>query len=358
MLRIVFSRAALFQWLGIVLMATGAVFPAGDTVGMVLVVIGANVAFYSLRDFSEHFEWGEDTQSMLNLCGVLFVLGFGLILTAPQFDGTNRWVACICTGLYLCLFAVWIVQRPVGLGYNALAFAGTVLMMIGGMAAYFGWQEWQVFSESDATPQEITLADLQRNGYGTNRFVRLKEFRFCNALATEAPGNKSKIVDVWIPVVAVDGRAVKADGPSPTVPARVEVVAAYFSLANAGARDPLGLLRKPKEAQGYECVVVTGIKKLKPEVRDQLAVMAPRTDLDALILLDWRKPPSAAFVYGFLGGGGSAMLVGWLCLCVVYIRAIKVAGIEPWKPPGEGVTPTDESQPAAGQGGASDRSGE
>jgi hypothetical protein len=355
MLRIVFSRAALFPWLGLVLLAIGAAFPGGDTVGMVLVVVGANVAFYSLRDFSEHFEWGEDTRPMLNLCGVLFLLGFGLILAATQFDATNRWVAVLCTGLYLCLFAVWIVQRPVGLGYNVIAFVGTFLMIIGGTVAYFGWQEWQVFAESDATPQDITLADLQRNGYGTNRFVRLKEFRFCNDLATEAPGKKSKVADVWVPVVAVDGQAVKAEGPSPTVPARVEAVAAYFSLAKAGpaprpaALDPLGLLRKAKETQGYECVVVTGIKKLKPEVREQLAGMAPQTDLDALILLDWRKPPSAAFVYGFLGGGGTAMLVGWLGLCVVYIRAIKVAGLAPWKPPSEGV-PSDESQPAAGQG--------
>lgn len=50
MLRILFSRAAVFPWLGLVLMATGAAFPDGSTIGILLIVIGANVAFYSLKE--------------------------------------------------------------------------------------------------------------------------------------------------------------------------------------------------------------------------------------------------------------------------------------------------------------------
>ena len=68
MLRIIFSRAALFPWIGIVLMSAGAAFPEGVIAGMILLVIGANVAFYSLRDFSRNFVWDHNARPMLNLC--------------------------------------------------------------------------------------------------------------------------------------------------------------------------------------------------------------------------------------------------------------------------------------------------
>jgi hypothetical protein len=354
MLRIVLSRAAFFAWLGIALMAAGAAFPEGSVVGMVLVVISANVAFYSLRDFSQHFAWGAAARPMLALCGLVFVLGLALVAGATLLDSLNRWLAFLCTGLYLCLFAVWTAQQPVGWPFRILAVVGSLLMILGGIVGYLGWQDWQVFTESQETPQEITLSDLQRNGFGRNRYIRLKAFRFCERSAAEKPVKDTTIRDLWIPLVPVDGQVVKKDGPAPPVPVRIETVAAYLSLGNPGIGGlrfgGIGLfdvLRKSKEDQGYECTVVTGIKKLKPEVQQQLSELAPQTDLAEMVVLDWRKPGSANRVYGCLAAGGAGSLLGLLALCLVYIHARKVVGVEGWEPPAEEAA---EESVAAGQG--------
>jgi hypothetical protein len=327
MFRILLSRAALFPGLGLGMMAAGATFPEGNVAGPVLIVVGANLAFYSLRDFSQHFTWGADARPMLALCGLLFLLGLALIVCATRFDALNRWVALLAAGLYLCLFPVWIVQQPVGGPYRLLAFAGVLLLFAGGMIGYLGWHDWRVFAESEAVPQEIALEDLLANGFGSNRHVRLTRFRFCDRQAVEKPGKDARARELWIPVVPI-GRDVKKTGPAPSVPVRVKAVAAYLTLGRPDGQAPLeARMRQAKEETGYEGTVVTGIKKLTPEVRQQLIELGPQTDLAEVVVLDWRLPGSAQRVYGFLGVGGAGLFLGLLCLGIVYLRAWKVVSL-------------------------------
>ena len=217
MLRILFSRAALFPWLGLVLMATGAAFPDGNEAGIVFVVIGANVAFYSLRDFGLHFEWGSASRSLLALSGFSFCVGLGLLAASTKIDGHTRGIATLAAGLYLCLFTVWTCQMPVGLGYRILSLAGTLLMILGGIFGYLSWQDWRVFDETEPEPQSMTLNDLLQNGHGNNRYVRLTGFRFCDQSAPEKREGKAAIEILWIPVVPVGDDGTKKDGPAPTV---------------------------------------------------------------------------------------------------------------------------------------------
>ncbi len=345
MLRIVLSRAALFPWLGLALLGTGATFPEGSVAGLVLVVLGANVAFYSLRDFSRNFAWGDETRPMLALCGLAFLLGLGLVACAARFDALNRWLALLCAGLYLCLFAVWTAQQPVGWPSRALAFAGVLLMLLGGVFAHLGWRHWRVFAESEPAPQEITLDDLVKNGFGRNRHVRLKGFRFCDRPAAEKGDGNSKFRDLWFPLVPVSGAGAPQGGPPP-VPARVTAVAAFLSAdrAGAGGLPPArgealeARARRQKEAGGYEGTVVTGLQALKPEVRQRLSELAPQTDWATVVLLDWRRPSPANVVYGCLAGGGAGLLLGLLALAVVYARAWRAVGAEGWRPPAEETT--------------------
>jgi hypothetical protein len=328
MLRILFSRAALFPWLGLALMATGAAFPENQGAALVLVIIGANVAFYSLHDFSQNFAWGHQSRSMLRLCGVLFPVGLALTASAAQFESLNRWLAMLCAGIYLCLFTVWTAQQPVSWPYRLLAFAGVMLMFGGGIVGYLGWQYWRVFAESDQAPQEISLIDLQRNGFGNNRFVRLREFRFCDRFAAEKPDQKSSVQDAWYPVLAVDGRILKKDGPAPAVPARVVAVASLPMLSSGGlppiGRNPLDAWKKNRETDGFECTVVTGIRSLKPEIRRQISEMAPQSDFAEMIVLDWHTPGSPSRVYGLLGVGATMLLLGLFAIFAVFARASKV----------------------------------
>jgi hypothetical protein len=328
MLRILFSRAAVFPWLGLALMGAGAAFPDGNVVGIVLVVIGANVAFYSLKDFSQKFEWGTDSRSMLVLCGLSFVAGLGLLLGATEIDHSTRQIALVSAGLYLGLFAVWVVQIPVGPVLWIASIAGVLLMILGGIFGYLGWREWRVIAETEPTPQEITLADLQQNGFGTNRFVRLTDFRFCERSVAEKREGKASFDILWFPLVATGADGVKQDGPAPSVPSRVRVVAGYVGIGEPEpGKRPIGTqrvadsLRKKKEAEGYECTVVTGRKKLKSEVQAQLAELAPETDFSDILILDWGTPRSAERVRDTLLGGGVAFFVGFLVLLFVYLRA-------------------------------------
>ena len=254
-------------------------------------------------------------------------------------DGLGRSVALISAGLYLCLFAVWIAQQPVSLPYWILGVVGSLLMILGGLAGYLGWQEWQVFAESEASPQEITLQDLLQNGFGKNRYVRIKEFRFCDQHATERGSKESKIKTLWFPVVPQDDQAVKKDGPAPPVPTRVTAVASTISVGDVNGvplragREPIEVrMRRDKEAKGYECTVVTGIKKLKPEVREKLLELAPQTDLSEVVVLHFGKPASTGIVYGAFGGGAAAFVLGLFCVVVVYFRARRVVGSEGWQP--------------------------
>lgn len=330
MLHILFSRATVFPWLGLILLAAGAAFPEGSTVGIVLIVIGANVAFYSLKDFSQKFEWGEHSRSMLALCGLGFLAGLGLVAACAVVEGLNRWLALLCGGLYLCLFAVWIIQQPVAWAWRAVAVVGVVLMLLGGIFGHLAWQDWRVFAESEPAPQDVTLAELLKNGHGSNRFVRLREFRFCEQSAAEKQSGKSTVEILWIPLVAIDGATVKSDGSPPPVPARVTVIAGYVTLGEGAPPKrqftqsrTADAVRKRREADGYECVVANGIRKLEPEVRERIREMAPDTDLGEMLVLDWRRPGSAEKVYGFLAGGVGGFLVGFAGVLVVYRRAWK-----------------------------------
>jgi hypothetical protein len=196
-----------------------------------------------------------------------------------------------------------------------------------------------VFAESQEAPQEITLSDLQRRGFGTNRYIRLKDFRFCDRSAVEKPGRDTKFKDLWIPVVAVNGQAVKKGGPAPPVPPRIEVIAAYLSLDKPGIGGPLfgggglfDVLREKAEDEGYKCTVVTGIKMLKPEVKQQLSELAPQTDFAEVVVLDRRKPESADRVYNSLGGGAAGFLLGLSALCLMYSRARRAVSVGGWSP--------------------------
>jgi hypothetical protein len=337
MLRIVLSRAALLPWLGILLMAVGAGLPPEGNAGWIVVAVGANVAFYSLLDFRDNFEWSEAARPMLALCGVLFVIGLALLALATLPEALNRWLALLCIGGYLCMFAVWMVQNLVGMWFRVLAVAGSLLMILGGIVGLIAWDEWQLAAESAETPQDITLADLKRNGFGTNRYIRLKEFRFCEKFVADDRGGKAKVHDQWYPVLPLDGQTVTKDGPPPPVPPRVEVVAAYISLGNAakrpGAPNVRDVLMAAREAQGHECTVVTGIKTLKPEVQKQLLELAPQTDFAEVLVLQLGKPASADRVRAVLIGSGAALVTGWLCLVVVYLRAWKEMRAAGWTDP-------------------------
>src|SRR5262245_25127377 len=130
MFRIAFSPAARLAWLGLAVMAVGAILPG--TAGLVGIVVGANVAFFSLKYFGKAFAWGDQSRAMLALCGLAFLLGLALLGGGLLVAGNPRF-ALLVAGLYFCVFAVWTVQYPVGWSARLAAVAGFVLLTLGGI---------------------------------------------------------------------------------------------------------------------------------------------------------------------------------------------------------------------------------
>lgn len=349
MLRLLFSRSALLPALGIALMVGGAFLPEGNGASMVVILIGANLAFFSLRYFSRNFAWGADSRPMLALCGLLFLLGVGIMLSLPMFEKFNIMMALLCTGLYLCIYTIWTVPRLVSTPFRILAVVGAILMGVGGIFGYLGLREWWLFAESEPTAQEISLKDLLEHGHGSNRYVKIQDFRFCDRHAIEKREGKASFKILWVPIVPVDHQAVKREGPPPSVPPRLSAVACYvYSTESPGGNPRFAAAEPPdaqlrwkeldaqllwKEADGYECTVANGIANLKPEVQERLGRLAPQTDLTEILILDRRKPRSADFVQDSVVGGGAGFITGWLCLAIVYWRAWKVVATYHKGPP-------------------------
>jgi hypothetical protein len=113
----------------------------------------------------------------------------------------------------------------------------------------------------------------------------------------------------------VAGKPDKA--PAPEVPARVRLMLAG-NLVKRDGREEVAQ-RQLLQAQGYQGVVVNGLKTLSPAARQRLRERAPDTDPDEVILLDDRaEPVSAQLVEVYLWGGGLAVAIGLLVAAGAY----------------------------------------
>jgi hypothetical protein len=310
-------------------MAAGGLLPDQGWPGVILVIIGANVAFYGLRQLSQSFAWGAQSQPMLRLCGLAFFLGLFLLAASTRLSEFNSWLAMTCVGVYITLFAVIISHIPVGDVGRYLGIGGLLSLMLGSLFGYLAWQDWQVMRESQSKPQELTLAALVQKGYAGNRYVRVRDFRFCRQWAAEEADEDALFKEAWIPLMPLDGENVTAAGPAPDAPNPILIIAGYAG-ARLDRRDPLLAIH---EKNGFEGTVVNGIRHLKREVREQLRKIAPQTDLAKLIVLDWRDPAEPAKVYAGLAAGAAGILLGLAAIGFLQARAWRIVGKDGWQPP-------------------------
>jgi hypothetical protein len=214
----------------------------------------------------------------------------------------------------------------------AVGALGALFVLAGVAAGYYGWREWPLLTEAAEPPQEVTLRQLLDQGFGTNRYVRVKGFRFCAGEVVEKEIRIGQLPAryLWLPLVPEQ----EAGAPEgrPPAPRRLAAVACAIELeqlapgipAPGGGKNVRDVVRRAEERKGYEGVVVDGRSGLPSGVRSQLAALAPDTDFGRLLVLDRRvKPASAGFVYGLLGGGAGAVSVGLALLGVAFAWAVR-----------------------------------
>ncbi|MBT7298351.1 MAG: hypothetical protein HN849_02500 [Victivallales bacterium] len=210
-----------------------------------------------------------------------------------------------------------------------------LLIIGGGVLAFFGFQEYRVGAGAAAQPVAVELAELEAGEELPNVHAKIGEhlclysaavYR-CNVGKGEGqPGPDSKIDYMYFPIISTthawfsDANAVLAQhgGNAAAVPEKgwpevkplAVLVKSKDRFGTVGEIPDEWVVRK--EVSG---LVVNRIKKLSGEERDLIQRSFPSADLDKiLILADGRSPRSGAATMGIIGGGILLALagLGWM----------------------------------------------
>lgn len=212
----------------------------------------------------------------------------------------------------------WILPAVMGVA--------AILLIIGAGAFLFAWQQ-QPLTQATVEARDITLQELLDKGFGANRHVRIKGFRFCD---NEVPFEKSTYGSLryfWVPAVP-DNRG-EHPRAIPAVPAQLQAV---LSDSKFVKDDPALFtarieqeIRRQTETQGYKGMVVNGIRGLSRKAQQELRKLAPQTDFAKLLMIDYStQPVSEESIQGWLLVGGVAAGIGVaMLLLVVFLRVKK-----------------------------------
>lgn len=189
-----------------------------------------------------------------------------------------------------------------------------ILVVLGGMAAYYGVQEWRLAASASATPQEISLKDLIARGPGDNAHILLKEFIPCDNYIYSKKENNNNWDEVWVPVIPPDALPKLENlklGPG-ALPLQQQIapgnVQAIIKSTHIHNETELERLEKQPTLQG---MVVNKISSIGSEEKTKLIESYPGTDFNrCLIIEDGRTPAGMGLVVASLGGGGVLVLVG------------------------------------------------
>jgi hypothetical protein len=200
---------------------------------------------------------------------------------------------------------------------------GAGVLLAGVAVFWLACNDWRLAHETADQPQEITLTDLLKNGYGSNRHVHITGYRFCDKKVEDSQRKDSKLtmVSMWAPVVPADNGNEQA---APAVPRKVLVVLRESELRNAEPPElkRLGMGRSKwqnREKKGYTGVVVTGLRNLPDSTSAALREMAPETDFGSLLIVtEDVKPISVAAVQRSLVIGGIGIGLGLVVLGLTY----------------------------------------
>ncbi len=215
-----------------------------------------------------------------------------------------------------------------------------VIMVLGGILFYFGYQEYAVGAGAGSQPKRVDLAKIEQGGKLDNTHVQFGEhMRLYYGIVYEyknttgiAPSGTDSVTKAYYPVISSEhmfARRMRAllekHGNIDSIPEeQLPQIDKFKVLIKSGEYDTVGevdRLPRVRESQSIEGLVVTSINSLDSEEESLIRQSFPSVDLDRMIILEKdRKPMSVALSMGMMAGGVAMIAFPAIGLVVIHKR--------------------------------------
>lgn len=176
-----------------------------------------------------------------------------------------------------------------------------LIIVLGGMAMFFGFQEGRLASKCSSEPHKMTCEELAKNGPGDNANIELTDFVVGENFVYEQDGKTKAWNHVWVPLHELDMRtAIQLMGEHPVLPTTFRVL---MKTSKAKSVEQIDNIQKGGTIKG---LVVNNITKISGKELDLLQSSYRGTDFSKVWIIDHERSP-----HGYLFAAG-AMLGGLL----------------------------------------------
>lgn len=172
-----------------------------------------------------------------------------------------------------------------------------IMIVVGGMLCYWGYQEWALANVAGHEPRTITAEQLVQNGPGKNAHVVVTDFVLGENFVASQFKNSSTWTDVWVPVIPLNDELVDPDNVRLIIKA-------------SGIKDEQAL-QKFGARPSFQGMVINEIDSIGSEEEKLLKKEYPKTDFSKCWIVEVdRKPASSGKIFGLLGAGVALIVVG------------------------------------------------
>lgn len=205
------------------------------------------------------------------------------------------------------------------------------LVVIGGAIAYLGHQEIQVSEGASEQPQKVTLEELEEGRLPDNTHLEIApHWRMYSELVfryetkkgeTGEPAPTAKVEYAYYPILSDSHPFVRRMrnletlyGGAEAIPdEQLPAVDDFSVLVKTRRYRKVGDLPEPawSEGEAVRGLVVNRINDLRLDERELITKSFPKLSLARIVILEeGRRPASAAYAFGMLGGGAGVGLAG------------------------------------------------
>ena len=204
-------------------------------------------------------------------------------------------------------------QRAVSIELPGWAVRLVLPLIVGGFVLLsLGYREWRLASLSNATPQQMTLADLAANGPGDNIHIELSDFCLLPELSVVKMNGEnvdtSRWTYVWIPAVPIGGAGLPGNDD-------VKVIIGANRIPNVRKLEEF--CRRPT----LRGLVVNETDGLDSEERKLLNEGLQGVDAASCYFFRSGQGPVNGVIQAFLLLGGAVLLLAGLGIGAVLLRA-------------------------------------